>query len=56
MKHDEARRRSMKDFALAAKLAREDGDFQTWWVATSQWRRLATHGELKKAPGYLEHR
>jgi hypothetical protein len=53
MKQHELRRQLMKDFAQAAKSARELGDIETWRIATTQWRRIATYGERKKAPGYL---
>jgi hypothetical protein len=53
MKRDGIRRQLLKDFALAAKSAREEGDLDTWRIATTQWCRLATPGERKNAPGYL---
>jgi hypothetical protein len=47
------RREMMKDFARAARLAKEEGNLEIWRVAATQWRRLATLGEQKRAPDYL---
>lgn len=54
MRRDETRRELLRDFAKAAKLAREEGDLDSWRIAVNEWRRLATLGEIKRAPDYMK--
>jgi hypothetical protein len=52
-KPEDTRLELLRQFARAARLARSEGDIETWRIAANEWRRLATPGETKRAPGYL---
>jgi hypothetical protein len=47
------RRELLQEFARVAKMARSEGDLDSWRIAANEWRRLATPGEIKRAPDYL---
>ena len=53
MKGDHVRRQLLRDFARAAKVAKESGELDLWRIAAAEWGRLATPAERKKAPEFL---